>query len=165
MSESNHDRSAQRDPRRQQVAEAMEDVAHYRRQYLRAAQNNQANHPELRREFHSAVLDYWLALRPFRNNDALTEQWQTARVWQNDDGSWQTGIDSLQNWVNRTKTVSVDTASGYDQSGGETRTVPETLPAKALIRVSLILDDIAAKIDDDQQRPKGRVALPDEHQE
>lgn len=160
MSESPTQENTNSDPRRKQVQDAMEDVAYYRQQYLRAVQSNQPNHPELQREFHSAVINYWMTLRPYRDNDALVNKWQEARVWKGSDGTWQTGLDSLQDWVNRTKTVTVSESSGYDDAGDRQIEVSETLPMKALLRVSLILDDIASKMDDDTARPKGRVAPP-----
>lgn len=159
MSDSASEHGSGTDPRHKQVQDAMEDVAYYRQQYLRAAQSNHPNHPELRREFHSAVINYWMTLRPYRDNDALVNKWQEARVWKGEDG-WQTGLDSLQDWVNRTRKVTVKESSGYDEAGRKQIEVSEALPMKALLRVSLILDDIASKMDDDTARPKGRVAPP-----
>lgn len=150
----------QTDPRRSQITEAMEDVAYYRQQFLRAVQSNQGNHPNLRREFHSAVINYWIALRPYRDNDALVDKWEHARVWKNDNGDWVTGLDSLQDWVNRTRTVTVNESSGYDEGGKTAMEVSEALPMKALVRVSMILDDVASQMDDETARPKGRVAPP-----
>lgn len=160
MSDSTSQSEQQADPRRSRIGEAMDDVAYYRQQYLRAVQSNQAHHPRLRREFHSAVINYWMELRPYRDNDALVDKWKQARVWKDDNGDWVTGLDSLQDWVNRTRTVTVNESSGYDEGGQTVQEVSEALPMKALMRVSMILDDIASQMDDDTARPKGRVAPP-----
>jgi len=153
-----HD-STRRGPARQNVDEAMEEVAHYRHQYLRAAQAGESDNLELRREFHSAVLNYWLSLRPYRNTDALGQKWQEAQLWKDDANEWVTGLDNLQDWVNRTRTVTVAGEGGHERGEPETRTVSEPLPAKALLRVSMILDDLASQIDDEAARKKGRVEI------
>jgi hypothetical protein len=144
----------------------MEEVAHYRRLYLDAAQQGTESDADFKRAFHTAVLNYWIELRPYRKQDILGEKWSETRLWKQDNGTWAKGLDALEHWINRQRTVAVQSQSGYDSGAEEPRAVTETLSGKALLRVSMILDEIASELGlridiEDGKRPKGRVNNPD----
>lgn len=155
---------------RQKIEDAMQEVAEYRRLYLEATQSGQAADRSLQSAFHTAVLNYWIELRNYRNWDILGQKWEEAHLWRDNENQWVTGLDNLERWIDRTQTITVNDGGGYDKGNPDQREIPQPLPGKALLRVSMILDEIASELGlrieiDDGKRPKGRVSNPDENTE
>lgn len=73
-------RPGARVPRRKLEA-AMEEVAEYRRDFIRAQQMGAGADERLLRGYHAAVINYYEELRTYRNWSAVEEAWQTMRMW------------------------------------------------------------------------------------
>jgi len=129
---------------RQVIEAAQLRVAQLRRTYLESAAHGVENDPSLRADFHAAVMEYYLALRPYRDEGAVESKWDDAILWTEDDGSKVRGFDSLGDWINRRKVVGVDSSSRGQNAESDSR--PDHLPPQRLIRVSSALDDIAKRL-------------------
>jgi hypothetical protein len=154
----NYDEKQEVNSAREVIETAQLRVAQLRTQYLRSAAHGTANDAELRADFHAAVMEYYLALRPYRDEGALGERWKDAILWERADGSKVRGFDTLGGWINRQKQVAAGSNSRGQAQQRDTR--PEHLPPEKLIRVSSALDDIAKTLGisvsvDSGQRPAG----------
>lgn len=83
MASSNSDEPESRSARvpRGKIEAAMEEVAEYRRDLVRAQQAGVGANERLLRGFHAAVVNYYLELRNYRDWDAIEEEWAAMRMW------------------------------------------------------------------------------------
>lgn len=141
-----YDTGNSRVPRRK-LETAMAEVANVRLEYIRAQGTVDGPSEELLQAFHNAVVNYFLELRVYRNEDVLGDKWANAKLWPaatNPDGTaeeWVRGLDTLYNWIGARQTVEKERPG--DNRGTETVTVPKHLNKHQLLRVSNILDEIA----------------------
>lgn len=124
----------------QKIERAILRVGAARQQYLNASQGSGIPE-ELRREFHVAVLNYYIELRPFRHNKAVTDMWESVELWETDDGDTVKGLDTLLQWVGRKRTA--QSHSPGRGTARETTSKPEYIRPRRLLRLSMLLDDIA----------------------
>ncbi|MFB6200866.1 MAG: hypothetical protein ABEI98_02535 [Halorhabdus sp.] len=142
------------------LGSAMQEVARYRRDYIRSRQlpNRQAT-DGLIRGFHSAVINLYSELRPYRDVDALGNKWRNAKMWRDDNGEWVRGVDTLANWIDRE--VTVEESQPGRGGGSDTVTVAAHLSGPQLLRASWILDEIGRElgiqVSLNTRRPTGRV--------
>lgn len=113
-------------------------------------------------ELQSAVLEYYHALRPHRNDKVLKEFWQDATVWREFTGyepvkqngrvvDWEPqyreiqGFDKLQRYATATDTAEKEIRDAFGP-----RTIEESsdslMDAQKLVQASLSLDDAAKKL-------------------
>lgn len=126
----------------QKIEQAMLRVGAARQQYIQACQNGGAS-DHLLRELHTAVLNYYYELRPYRENKQIKTDWKNATVTTR-DGDEVTGLGELEKWVDR-KRASNNTAPGRGTTTSQ-KAVPDRLPASDLLRLSATLDDFAHKL-------------------
>lgn len=126
----------------QKIEQAMLRVGAVRQRYVDANQQNAANEGLLR-EMHAAVINYYLELRPYRNNSLISEQWETATLW-TDNGEPVQGLTSLRQWVTPKRATKGNKPGRGTSSEGDVEA--DRLPAQALLNVSLVLDDISHEL-------------------
>lgn len=126
----------------QKIEQAMLRVGAARQKYINASQTGAA--PEsLLRDYHAAVINYYMELRPYRDNSIISEQWTDATLWDTGENT-VTGVDSLQAWISPTRSAQSQAAGRgtTKQTGRE----PDRLGAQQLVAVSMLLDDLAAQL-------------------
>lgn len=126
------------------IEQAILRVGAIRQRYLDQCQTSGGISPRLRKEFHSAVLNYYIELRPFRNHQNVKDDWQNAEILTDQDGDSVEGLSHLLNWVNRTR-ASQSTTPGRGNATQGSRE-PELLPPQQLLKLSMLLDDIAHEL-------------------
>lgn len=126
----------------QKVEQAMLRVGAARQQFIEANQSSNLT-DRILRQFHAAVMNYYLELRPYRQNALISEEWETATLWHR-DGEEVEGLDHLRSWVSR-KRQSESKNPGRGTSSSQ-NVEPDRLPAEDLLRISLLLDDLAYEL-------------------
>lgn len=112
-------------------------------------------------ELHNAVIEYYRALQPLSNEDAVSDFWESVVLWttegsesdgggSDDDGSVGdsaavTGFDRLGKEAVRFRTVT-ESKMGYCGQRTESRREPVRLPPDLLLRVAQKLDEAAIKL-------------------
>jgi hypothetical protein len=131
-------------PRRKLEA-AMQEVAEYRREYIRASVSGVGGDQSLLRGFHAAVICYYCELRPYREEGEIEDIWDEVVLWETADSERVQGLETLERWINATETHQVD------QPGRGAATRPEQQPAcldgDRLLRVSYVLDEVGKALD------------------
>jgi hypothetical protein len=144
------------------IEDAMARTAALREEYIQAAQTDSIG-PKLIKRWHSSVINYYVELRVYRDNDLIAEKWEKCRMWPDDDGEWIQGMDTLINWVNRAEPSSKN-HPGRGQST-ETTVRSKSLSPDQLMRVSMLLDefahDLGIRIETDSGRPTGTIEVED----
>jgi hypothetical protein len=130
-----------------------------RLKYVQAGGQDRYVSPRALREFHSAVIGYYMALRPHRKHDDVSEIWETAEIADSSDavaivdGSLQEttvetggadGLDALADWIGAETTV--ETSLNRANGATKVQQAPVVLSGQALLRASSVLDDVAEKL-------------------
>ena len=109
-------------------------------------------------QLHNATIDYYYALRPLSDKQAVKKFWNDVKLWAETEVAydaetgkysskkvWVTGFDALDHEaVNRR--VVTEIRDGYMGHRVVQREVPERLPPEVLLRVSAKLDEATAKL-------------------
>jgi len=143
MSYNNDDGPSNSGATLQKIEQAILRVGRARQQYIEQCQAGTIS-PRLQREFHSAVINYYIELRPFRDNKAISDDWDDVKLWTDNNGEPVTGFDTLLDWVDM-KRPSQTKVPGRANNRTETLE-PDTLPAEKLLHISMELDDIAHEL-------------------
>lgn len=122
------------------IEESQLDVARLRNEYLKQHARAGTVPDALIAEFHAACINYYFALRPYRDSDSIGDRWDNAKLWQ-ENGKWVRGFDVLWDWADKKQQVSTETSQRGKAS--QIDTAPGQLPPKTLLRVSTALDDMA----------------------
>lgn len=138
---------------------ALKNCVLARMDYVDAAQSDREEDPALLRRFHASVINFYLALRPYRTERAIATRWTEARMW---DG--ETGVDILGGWIARKGETTVSRPGHGARQ--QTQRVAQQLDAQRLIRASTILEDLALALGIGIQvrpgrRPAGMVGEDD----
>lgn len=127
----------------QKIEQAILRVGAIRQQYVDQCQNGGIP-PKLRKEFHSAVINYYIELRPFRDHQNVKDVWQNAEILTNENGDTVEGLENLLLWVSKTRPSQSDAPGRGNSTQGSRE--PDTLPPQQLLRISMKLDDIAHEL-------------------
>lgn len=150
------------------VEQAQATVHEARSQYRRMVSGgaDQAEIDAAAADLHSAVMDYWDALRPLSNKDVIQDEWDEGVVYSEpqmvtgEDGTpviqkrpALRGWDSVEQFVGRT-TTKTRSVKGF--FGGRTveETAPQRLPPKKLMEMSFRLDLMASELGFSPETPE-----------
>lgn len=144
------------------VRETMLRVAQLRRQLFRQLQSRGSVNAELQREMQAAISEYYFALRPYRDADAIRDKWQTAKLYR-ENGEWVVGIDHLDDWVYRKREAETQPRKRGAEPSVDYTT--EQMAPVTQLRVTSALDDMAAGLGlgmDVSSGPRPAALLPKE---
>jgi hypothetical protein len=122
------------------IEESQLDVARLRYEYLKQHARAGSVRDALIAEFHAAVINYYFALRPYRDSDSIGDRWDSAKLWK-ENGGLVRGFDQLWDWADKVQQVTLETSERGKAS--QVDAAPGQLPPKTLLRVSTALDDMA----------------------
>jgi hypothetical protein len=124
------------------IEQAILRVGAIRQQYIDSCQRGPIPQ-QLQKEFHSAVINYYIELRPFRDHKNVKEEWQSATILTN-DGDEVEGLENLLDWVDKTRASKASSPGRSTTTHGSRE--PDTLPPRQLLRISMKLDDVAHEL-------------------
>lgn len=127
----------------QKVEQAMLRTGAARQEYIKHRQHGEPPEGVLK-QFHISLINYWMELRPYRNNGNVDKQWEEAELWERPNGETVTGLDHLREWVSRMQPGQSKSAGRGTSKQADAR--PARLPEEALVDISLVLDDIAHEL-------------------
>lgn len=129
---------------RQKLEAAMHEVADYRQDLIQNQQLNNEHDLNLLRGFHAAVMRYYLELEVYSDEPAVSDYWESAKLWRGPEGEPVVGIDHIQEWMNNYQTVQIQRA-GRGRGTKEKR-VRRPMPPDKALRAAQVLDKAAKKI-------------------
>ena len=142
------------------IAQAQERCHEARRQFIEI-ENSIGTGDESRvaaAEFHNAVIEYFYALRPLKDENAVSSFWDSVLLWEEqvevprEDGRGYeftteevTGFDTLEQHAIRKQTVSQQHSTALGKRT-ELSEVPVRMSPAILLRASAKLDEAAARL-------------------
>jgi len=123
-------------------------------------------------ELHNSTIEYYRALRPLSDEDAVSDFWADVELWDPDAEEKEavTGFDTLGDWAVQMRTTT-QTKRGYTGSKKVTRKEPVRLPPSVLLDVAEKLDEAAVKLgfapetDDGRDKTYEMKKDPEDHDE
>lgn len=128
----------------ERVEAAMQEVADYRRDVLRMQQMNADMDEPTLRGFQAALMNYYMELDLYRDEQQLESFWKDAKLWRGETGDWVRGFDNLERWNNAQRSAPVKNP-GLGRGQREV-TMRSYMPPDVALRVSRQLDRAAKKL-------------------